>query len=79
MIDLDLIKVDLACPLCGFFNPATMKQIRLEDVVICGGCKANIRLVDHMGEVAAGRRKLRAVVDEVTRAFGKSFRIRGGS
>jgi len=56
-----------------------MKQIRLEDVVICGGCKANIRLVDHMGEVAAGRRKLRAVVDEVTRAFGKSFRIRGGS
>ena len=40
-------EIDFQCPSCGFSNKATIKQVRINDLIICRGCKRNIRLVDH--------------------------------
>jgi hypothetical protein len=60
VLDLDGISIDIPCPGCGFCERATMKQIRLQDVIICGGCKANIHLSDHMPKLGRPGGKLRA-------------------
>lgn len=65
MVDLDPIMLDLTCPTCDFYNPATIRQIRLNDVIICRGCKANIQLVDYMGEVGKARQQLKKVFAEL--------------
>ncbi len=56
---IDSAELDIPCPRCGFFNEVTIKQARTRDVVICRGCKCNIRLDDHMNQVRAGERQLR--------------------
>ncbi len=48
MIDIDSLTIDIRCPLCRFLNTVTLKQVRLRDVVLCRGCKTNIRLEDHL-------------------------------
>jgi hypothetical protein len=50
LIQTDRLSFELECPSCGFQNPATIKQARLRDAVICRGCKATIRLDDQMNE-----------------------------
>lgn len=50
MFDCDDFKFDLKCPSCGFFSKFTLKQARFRDVIICRGCKVNIRLDDRMNE-----------------------------
>ena len=47
MINLGKSNIDFQCPSCGFSNKATIKQVRINDLIICRGCKRNIRLVDH--------------------------------
>lgn len=61
MLDLDTIEIELQCPECGFYNPILIKQARLRDVIICRGCKSNIRLDDQMNTV-------RKVVRDVNQA-----------
>lgn len=46
MPDFDKQTIDFKCPECGFYNKATLKQVRLQDVIICRGCKKNIHLQD---------------------------------
>jgi hypothetical protein len=65
VFDIDKVEVELACPICGFYATVTMGQIRLEDVVICGGCKANIQLVDMAGETGKCRTLLRRMVEDL--------------
>lgn len=47
MINLGKRKIGFQCPSCGFSNKATIKQVRIDDLIICRGCKRNIRMVDH--------------------------------
>ena len=42
MFDLDKFEIEIPCPRCGFDEPATIKQVRLDDVVICRSCKRNL-------------------------------------
>ena len=46
MINLGKHKIRFQCPSCGFSNEATIKQVRIDDILICRGCKGNIRMVD---------------------------------
>ncbi len=60
----DRADLEAPCPKCGFFNSFYFRQARLQDVIICRGCKCNIRLVDHMNQC---RNASRRVVDGVCR------------
>ena len=64
MFNLDRHKIEFPCPSCGFYNPATIKQARLRDAVICRGCKATIRLDDHMNECKNTFRRIRKSLRE---------------
>ena len=43
----DRHRIDIECPRCRFPTRAFLRQIRRCDVLVCGGCKGNIQLVDH--------------------------------
>lgn len=59
MIDLNKHRVRLECPSCSFLNPVTLKQVKVRDVTICRGCKANIQLQDHFNTVRKSIRSFR--------------------
>jgi hypothetical protein len=67
---LDRAELDVPCPRCGFYNGFTFRQARLQDAIICRGCKATIRLDDHMGEC----RKAARQVDESISRLARSLR-----
>jgi len=59
MINLDKHKVNISCPKCNFDNIASIRQFRVEDVIICRGCKSNISLIDHKRSVEKSKREIR--------------------
>lgn len=68
MFDIDKLEKEIACPICGFYATVTMRQIRLEDAVICGGCKANIQFVDVAGEMGKFRGLVREMLEDLARS-----------
>lgn len=46
MLDIDKMQVDINCPKCDFINEVLLEQVRLQDIIICRGCKRNIQLID---------------------------------
>ena len=65
MINIDTLSLDIQCPLCRFSNTVALKQIRLRNVVICRGCKANIKLEDHLNTVSKTIRSFRRTMGEI--------------
>jgi len=61
---LDKAEIELECPRCGFYNSIFFRQARLRDVIICRGCKCNVRLDDQMNECRKARK-------QVFRSIGK--------
>lgn len=68
-MDLDYVKLDIECPGCGFHNEIRYRDARLRDVVICRGCKGNIRLEDSMNECRKARREVKAAMDRLVKEF----------
>lgn len=66
MINLDKIPIDIPCPKCEFYNPIFFKQARLQDVIICRGCKVNIHLSDQMAECLRATRRINKALDDLT-------------
>lgn len=70
--DFGKYELDVKCPNCGFFNPIYLRQVQLRDVIICRGCKGNIRLDDHMNQTKKIIRELRRAVGDLERTL-RSF------
>lgn len=75
MFDLDRHQFDVECPNCRFYNRIFYRDARLRDVLICRGCKANIRLDDHMNEC----RKARAQLERAFRQLQEALKGIGGT
>lgn len=76
-INLDEFEVEVECPHCNFANSIWLRQARLRDVVICRGCKANIRLDDGMNSVRKAYRSIRRTMADLRQTiakFNRSFR-----
>jgi len=69
---LDKQTIEIDCAECGFYNYPTVKQIRLNDVLICRGCKINLQLVDHMGGLT---RTVKAIDKAISSLLQKPFKI----
>jgi hypothetical protein len=69
MIDIGREEIEIQCPGCHFYNPIFIRQARLRDVIICRGCKRNIRLNDHMNEVRKAERQLKTASENLEDAF----------
>lgn len=55
MIDLDTVAINIPCPKCGFANPVTIQDVRVQKRVVCRGCKRNIQLID--GDASTSKAK----------------------
>lgn len=69
MVSLDKVSIDINCPNCGFFNSIFIKQARLEDVIICRGCKYNIHLSDQMAECQKAIKRINKQLIELTESI----------
>jgi hypothetical protein len=67
--DIDDHWIDVSCPRCPLTTEASLRDVRLGNVIICRGCKANIRLVDHLGEYHRARRRLADSLNSLLNAF----------
>ena len=77
MISIDKHEVDFQCPNCNYHNSIQIRQARLRDVVICRGCKSNIRLDDQMNETRKFVRSIRRAINALEKALkGMSSEIR---
>jgi hypothetical protein len=65
VISLDRATLEVRCPRCRFENSIVYRQARLRDVIICRGCKVNIRLDDHMNECRKAREQINRAVAEL--------------
>jgi len=70
-LDIDRAEIDISCTRCHFKNAVTIRQVRLNDVVICRGCKTNLQLVDHMQSAAKARRRALRAFQELEQAFSR--------
>lgn len=75
MINLDNHSLEFPCPSCGFFNPVTLKQVRLRDAIICRGCKTTIRFEDHMNETRKAIRSITRALQEFEEEIKKIGKI----
>jgi hypothetical protein len=66
---LDTAVLETPCPRCGFYNRFSFRQARLQDVIICRGCKANIRLDDYMSECRKAARHVEESVARLARSL----------
>lgn len=65
MFDIEKIILEIQCPNCHFYNPIFFKQAKLRDVIICRGCKINIRLDDQMNECQKACRSISKAMKEL--------------
>ena len=65
MINLDKQEIEFQCPTCNFYSKIWLKQARLRDVVICRGCKYNIRLDDQMNETRKAIRSFKRTMNKL--------------
>lgn len=73
-LDIDSFTVDVECPRCAFFNPISIKQTRVRDVIICRGCKSNIQLDDGMNSVRKSRQDIRRQYKALQETIERTFR-----
>lgn len=69
-MNLDWHRIYIQCPRCNFYARPFLRQVRHQETIICGGCKSNIRLVDHLGAYRKAERQVRKAVEKLARNLG---------
>jgi hypothetical protein len=79
---MDVLKIfdtqtlELQCPKCRFYNSFFYKQARLEDVIICRGCKTNITLNDSIGSIKKVNKQIQISMNNLEKSLGKFSNIK---
>jgi hypothetical protein len=76
MFDLDCAIIPIECRKCNFLNSVTVRQVRLNDVVICRGCKSNIQLVDYMGTVSNAGEAIESSLTNLVASLSRSLNVK---
>lgn len=70
MISLDRHRIDIVCERCNFGARPFLRQVRHGETIICGGCKSNIHLVDHLGSFRKAERQVRRALEDLASSLG---------
>lgn len=77
MINIGQHDIEFQCPNCNFYNSIKLKQARHRDVIICCGCKSNIRLDDQMNETKKAIRSIRKALKSLENTInGLNIKLR---
>jgi hypothetical protein len=63
------IETEITCPKCNFYNNVFLSQIIFQDIIICRGCKSNIRLYDYMNSLRNSSRKIEKTIKRYKKYF----------
>jgi len=69
-LNLDRERIYIHCPRCNFWSRPFLRQIRHREMIICGGCKSNIRLDDHLGSFRTAQRQVKKALEELEHSLG---------
>jgi hypothetical protein len=69
-LNLDRERIYIHCPRCNFWARPFLRQIRHHETIVCGGCKANIRLDDHLGSFRKAQRQVNKALEELEVQLG---------
>ncbi|HAB16733.1 MAG TPA: hypothetical protein DCE44_09820 [Verrucomicrobiales bacterium] len=64
-INLDRERIYIECPRCDFWARPFLRQIRHHEIIVCGGCKANIRLDDYLGTLRKAHSRANRALEEL--------------
>jgi hypothetical protein len=64
-INLDRERIYIHCPRCHFWARPFLRQIRHRETIVCGGCKANLRLDDHLGSFRKAQKQLNRALEDL--------------
>jgi len=67
--NLDKRWIEVPCPACRLRTPASLRDVRLGNTIICRGCKANIRLIDRQGEFHRARQRFERMFARMNAMF----------
>lgn len=69
-INLDRERVYIRCPRCNFWARPFLRQIRYRETIVCGGCKSNLRLDDHLGSFRKAQRQVNRTLEDLKEQLG---------
>ena len=69
-INLDRKRVYIRCPRCNFWARPFLRQIRHRETIVCAGCKANLRLDDHLGSFRNAQRQVNRALEDLKAQLG---------
>jgi hypothetical protein len=69
-VNLDRQGIYIQCPRCNFYARPFLRQVRNQETIICGGCKGNIWLIDHLGQYRKAERQVRKALEALTEGLG---------
>ncbi len=69
-LSLDRERTYISCPKCNFWARPFLRQIRHRETLICGGCKSNILLDDHLGSFRKAQRQLSDALHDLESQLG---------
>ncbi len=69
-LNLERERIYIQCPRCHFWARPFLRQIRHREMIICGGCKSNILLDDHLGSFRKAERLVSKALEEFGDALG---------
>ena len=64
-LNLDRERIYIHCPCCNFWARPFLRQISHRETIVCGGCKANIRLDDHLGSFRKAQGQVNKALEEL--------------
>jgi hypothetical protein len=68
--------LELECSKCRFYSSFFYKQARLEDVIICRGCKTSIILNDNIGSIKKVNKQIQIAVNNLEKSLEKFGNIK---
>ena len=69
-INLDRERIYIHCSRCNFWARPFLRQIRHRETIVCGGCKSNIRLDDHLGSFRKAQRQVNKALEDLEAQLG---------
>lgn len=68
LLDSQVVSID--CPKCKFTSPITFREIRLNDAIICRGCKRTLQLEDHLLSARKAQRQIEFSLRNLSQSMG---------
>ena len=65
--NFDRVETSIPCPRCHLVTQFSLGQIRRREYVVCRGCYINLHLIDHMGSVHRGQKKISHTLKKLER------------